>query len=179
MEKLVDSGRLRGVVDATTTEVADLLMGGVMSAGEDRLGAIARTGIPYVGSCGALDMVNFGGVETVPEQYRKRKLHVHNAQVTLMRTTAEENKRMGEWIGRKLNACHGPVRFFIPEKGVSIIDAEGMPFHDPQADQALFVALERTVIQTERRQLIKLPLAINDPEFANAMADAFVQIMKH
>ena len=179
MEKLVDSGRLRGVVDATTTEVADLLMGGVMSAGEDRLGAIARTGIPYVGSCGALDMVNFGGIETVPEQYRKRKLHVHNAQVTLMRTTAEENKRMGEWIGRKLNACHGPVRFFIPEKGVSIIDAEGMPFHDPQADQALFEALERTVIQTEQRQLIKLPLAINDPEFANAMADAFVQIMKH
>jgi uncharacterized protein (UPF0261 family) len=86
---------------------------------------------------------------------------------------------MGEWIGRKLNACHGPVRFFIPEKGVSIIDAEGMPFHDPQADQALFEALERTVIQTEQRQLIKLPLAINDPEFANAMADAFVQIMKH
>jgi uncharacterized protein (UPF0261 family) len=178
MEKLVDSGRLRGVLDVTTTEVADLLMGGVMSAGEDRLGAIARTGIPYVGSCGALDMVNFGGVETVPQQYRQRKLHVHNAQVTLMRTTPEENKNMGEWIGRKLNACEGPVRFFIPEKGVSIIDVEGMPFHDPEADQALFEALERTVVQTAQRQLIKLPLAINDPAFANAMADAFTELMR-
>jgi uncharacterized protein (UPF0261 family) len=178
MEKLVDSGRLRGVLDVTTTEVADLLMGGVMSAGEDRLGAIARTGIPYVGSCGALDMVNFGGVETVPQQYRQRKLHVHNAQVTLMRTTPEENKNIGEWIGRKLNACEGQVRFFIPEKGVSIIDAEGMPFHDPEADQALFEALERTVVQTAQRQLIKLPLAINDPAFANAMADAFTELMR-
>lgn len=178
MEKLVDSGRLRGVLDVTTTEVADLLMGGVMSAGEDRLGAIARTSIPYVGSCGALDMVNFGGVETVPQQYRQRKLHVHNAQVTLMRTTPEENKNMGEWIGRKLNACEGPVRFFIPEKGVSIIDAEGMPFHDPEADQALFEALERTVVQTAQRRLIKLPLAINDPAFANAMTDAFTELMR-
>ncbi|MBL8382911.1 MAG: Tm-1-like ATP-binding domain-containing protein [Burkholderiales bacterium] len=177
MEKLVDSGRFVGVVDVTTTEVADLLMGGVMSAGEDRLGAIARTRIPYVGSCGALDMVNFGGIETVPEKYRSRKLHVHNAQVTLMRTTPDENRQMGEWIGNKLNACEGPVRFLIPEKGVSIIDVEGMPFHDPVADQALFEALDRTVRQTANRKLIRLPFAINDQAFSDALAEQFVQVM--
>ena len=177
MEKLVDSGRFVGVVDATTTEVADLLMGGVMSAGEDRLGAIARTRIPYVGSCGALDMVNFGGLETVPEKYRQRKLHVHNAQVTLMRTTPEENRMMGEWIGHKLNACEGPVRFLIPEKGVSIIDTEGMPFHDSQADHALFEALERTVRQTPNRKLIRLPYAINDQAFSDALANQFREVV--
>ena len=176
MEKLVDSGRFIGVVDSTTTEVADLLMGGVMSAGEDRLGSIARTKVPYVGSCGALDMVNFGAVESVPEQYRNRKLHVHNAQVTLMRTTPEENTRMGEWIGNKLNACDGPVRFLIPEKGVSIIDVDGMPFHDPAADAALFAALEKTVKQTANRKLVRLPLAINDPAFADALCQHFQEI---
>ena len=177
MEKLVDSGRFIGVVDSTTTEVADLLMGGVMSAGEDRLGSIARTKVPYVGSCGALDMVNFGAVESVPEQYRNRKLHVHNAQVTLMRTTPEENTRMGEWIGNKLNACDGPVRFLIPEKGVSIIDVDGMPFHDPAADAALFAALEKTVKQTANRKLVRLPLAINDPAFADALCQHFQEIV--
>jgi uncharacterized protein (UPF0261 family) len=176
MEKLVDSGRFVGIIDSTTTEVADLLMGGVMSAGEDRLGSIARSKVPYVGSCGALDMVNFGAVETVPEQYRNRKLHVHNAQVTLMRTTPEENTRMGEWIGQKLNACEGPVRFLIPEKGVSIIDVDGMPFHDPVADAALFAALEKTVKQTANRKLIRLPLAINDPAFADALCQHFEEI---
>ena len=177
MEKLVDSGRFVGVIDSTTTEVADLLMGGVMSAGEDRLGSIARTKVPYVGSCGALDMVNFGAVESVPEQYRNRKLHVHNAQVTLMRTTPEENTRMGEWIGNKLNACDGPVRFLIPEKGVSIIDVDGMPFHDPAADAALFAALEKTVKQTANRKLVRLPLAINDPAFADALCQHFLEIV--
>ena len=111
MEKLVDSGLVVGVIDVTTTEVCDLLMGGVFSAGEDRLGAIARTGVPYVGSCGALDMVNFGAIDTVPQHYRERNLYVHNPQVTLMRTTAEENRRIGEWLGAKLNACAGEVRF--------------------------------------------------------------------
>lgn len=176
MEKLVDSGRFVGVIDSTTTEVADLLMGGVMSAGDDRLGSIARTGIPYVGSCGALDMVNFGAVETVPEQYRHRKLHVHNSQVTLMRTTPEENARMGEWIGRKLNACEGEVRFMIPEGGVSVIDVPGMPFHDPAADAALFGALEKTVVQTARRRLVRLPHALNDPAFADALTAHFQEI---
>ncbi len=176
MEKLADSGRLVGVIDSTTTEVADLLMGGVMSAGEDRLGSIIRTKIPYVGSCGALDMVNFGGVETVPEKYKKRKLHVHNAQVTLMRTTPEENRAMGEWIAKKLNQMDGPVRFLIPEKGVSLIDVAGGPFHDAEASRELFAALEKNVKQTKNRKLIKLPYAINDPEFADALVANFNEI---
>ncbi len=178
MEKLADSGRLVGMIDTTTTEVADLLMGGVMSAGEDRMGAAVRTGIPYVGSCGALDMVNFGARETVPQHYRDRQLLVHNEQVTLMRTTAEENARIGEWIGKKLNLMEGPVRFLIPEKGVSIIDVEGAPFHDAVADAALFDALERTVRQTATRRLIRLPHAINDPEFADALVNSFQEIVE-
>jgi uncharacterized protein (UPF0261 family)/ABC-type branched-subunit amino acid transport system ATPase component len=177
MEKLADSGLFAGVIDATTTEVADLLMGGVMSAGEDRLGAIIRTRVPYVGSCGALDMVNFGPLETVPERYRARKLHVHNPNVTLMRTTPEENAHMGRWIGEKLNRCEGPVRFLIPEKGVSGIDAPGQPFHDPVADAALFKALADTVRQTERRRLIRLPHHINDPAFAAALVANFLEVV--
>jgi uncharacterized protein (UPF0261 family) len=145
MEKPVDSGLPVAVPDITTTEVCDLFMGGVFSAGEDRLAAIARSSSPYVGSCGALDMVNFGAIETVPEHYRTRKLYAHNPQVTLMRTTAEENQRMGRWIGDKLNACSGPVRFLIPQGGVSMIDAPGQAFYDPGADSALFTALEATV----------------------------------
>ena len=176
MEKLADSGTLAGMLDITTTEVADLLMGGVMSAGEDRMGAAIRTGLPYVGSCGALDMVNFGARETVPAQYEDRQLFVHNEQVTLMRTTPEENARMGEWIGERLNQMQGPVRFLIPEKGVSIIDVEGAPFHDAEADAALFEALERTVTQTDQRQLIRLPHAINDAEFADALVANFLEI---
>jgi uncharacterized protein (UPF0261 family)/ABC-type branched-subunit amino acid transport system ATPase component len=176
MEKLADSGLLAGVIDATTTEVADLLMGGVMSAGEGRLDTVARTRIPYVGSCGALDMVNFWAMETVPERYRGRNLHVHNPNVTLMRTTAEENARMGRWIGEKLNRCEGPVRFLIPEKGVSGIDAPGQPFHDPAADAALFKALTDTIRQTERRRLIRLPHHVNDPAFAAALVASFLEI---
>jgi uncharacterized protein (UPF0261 family)/ABC-type branched-subunit amino acid transport system ATPase component len=176
MEKLADSGLLAGFIDATTTEVADLLMGGVMSAGEARLDSIARTRLPYVGSCGALDMVNFGPLETVPERYRGRNLHVHNPNVTLMRTTPEENAQMGRWIGEKLNRCEGPVRFLIPEKGVSGIDAPGQPFHDPAADAALFKALGDTIKQTERRRLIRLPHHINDPAFAAALVANFLEI---
>jgi uncharacterized protein (UPF0261 family) len=176
LEKLVDSGMVTNVIDTTTTEIADLLMGGVFSAGEDRLGSFARTGIPYVGSVGALDMVNFGAVETVPERYRGRKFHVHNPQVTLMRTTPEENARMGTWIAERLNACPGPVRFLIPEKGVSMIDAPGMPFHDPEADRALFEALERTLVSTERRKLVRVPANVNDPEFVEALVSAFREI---
>jgi uncharacterized protein (UPF0261 family) len=173
MEKLADSGLLVGVIDATTTEVCDFLFDGVLSAGPDRFGAIARTRLPYVGSTGALDMVNFRGFDTVPEKYRHRNLYRHNPQVTLMRTTAEENRIMGEWIGERLNRCEGPVRFLIPEKGVSAVDAPGKPFHDPEADTALFEALERTVRQTESRRLIRLPLHVNDPEFSAALVQHF------
>jgi len=173
MEKLADSGLLGGVIDVTTTEVCDLLMGGIFPCTEDRFGAIARTGIPYVGSCGALDMVNFGPPQTLPERYAGRKLYHHNPQVTLMRTTPEENARMGAWIGERLNRCNGPVRFLIPEKGVSALDAPGQAFHDPTADAALFDAIERAVTVTPRRQVVRLPHVINDPEFAGALVRHF------
>ena len=178
MEKLGESGLLQGVIDVTTTEVCVLLMRGVFPCTEDRFGAIARTSLPYVGSCGALDMVNFGAIDTVPAHYRDRTLYVHNPQVTLMRTTEEENARMGRWIGERLNRCEGPVRFLLPEGGVSVLDAPGMPFHDPEADAALFAALEETVVQTARRRLIRVPGAINDPEFANALLAEYRAVLK-
>lgn len=178
MEKLADEGHLVGMIDATTTEIADLLAGGVMSAGEDRLGAPVRTGLPYVGSCGALDIVNFGGMETVPPKYRDRQLLVHNQQVTLMRTTAEENHRLGLWIAAKLNQMDGEVRFLIPERGVSGLDVDGGPFHDEKADDALFSALEANVNETARRQLIRMPYAINDVEFSDALVDNFLEIVQ-
>jgi uncharacterized protein (UPF0261 family) len=178
MEKLVDSGMLIGVIDVTTTEVCDHLVGGVLSADPDRFGAIARSGIPYVGSVGALDMVNFWAIETVPERFRSRLLYRHNPQVTLMRTTAAECREIGEWIGDKLNACAGPVRFLIPERGVSALDAEGQPFHDPVADAALFSALEATIRQTPQRRLIRLPLHINDATFADALVENFLELVK-
>ena len=173
MEKLVDSGMLTAVIDATTTEVADLLCGGVLSAGPDRLGAIARTGVPYVGSVGALDMVNFWAPETVPDKYRGRKLYRHNPQVTLMRTTPAENRAIGEWLAERLNACAGPVRFLIPEKGVSGLDAPGKDFEDGEADAALFAAIERRLDQTALRRLVRLPYHINDPEFSAALVANF------
>jgi uncharacterized protein (UPF0261 family)/ABC-type branched-subunit amino acid transport system ATPase component len=172
MEKLVDSGMLAAVIDLTTTEVCDLLMGGVFPATDDRFGAVIRSRVPFIGSVGALDMVNFGAPDTIPERYRQRKFHVHNPQVTLMRTTPEENERMGRWIGEKLNRMDGPVRFFLPEGGVSALDAPGQPFRDPEADAALFTALERTVRQTSNRQLVRIKRNINEPEFASAIVNA-------
>jgi uncharacterized protein (UPF0261 family) len=177
MEKLVDSGLVAGVVDVTTTEVADFLVGGVFPCTEDRFGAVARTGVPYVGSVGAVDMVNFGALASVPERFKGRNLYVHNPQVTLMRTTPGENAQIGRWIGERLNACDGPVRFLLPEDGISLIDAPGGPFHDPAADEALFAAIEATVRQTSRRRVARLPHAINDPGFADALVAAFREVM--
>lgn len=176
MEKLVDSGMVDAVLDMTTTEIADHSVGGVFSAGPDRMGAIARSGVPYVGSCGALDMVNFGAVETVPEKFADRKLHVHNSNVTLMRTTVEENTAFGEFIADKLNAMNGPVRFLLPEGGVSMIDAPDQPFHDPEAAEALFAAIEAGVEQTENRVVVRVPHNINDPEFAEAVLTHFAAV---
>jgi len=176
MEKLADSGLITGVLDMTTTEVCDLLFGGVLPATEDRFGAIARTGLPYVGSVGALDMVNFWARSTVPEKYRDRLFYQHNPNVTLMRTTADECRQIGAWIAGRLNRCSGPVRFLIPEKGVSALDIEGGAFWDPEADAALFEALEATLEQTADRRLIRLPLHINDPAFAEAALAAFHDI---
>lgn len=176
MELMIDRGEIHASIDITTTEVCDLLLGGLQPAHPDRFGAIARTRIPYVVSCGALDMVNFGPPDTVPAHYRHRHLHAHNAHVTLMRTTADENARMGEWIGARLNACTGPVRLLLPLGGISAIDAPGEPFHDPEADEALFASLRRTVETTELRQVIEVPHHINDPEFSAAAVTQFLAI---
>ncbi len=173
MEKLVDSGKVMGVIDVTTTEVCDMLVGGVFPATEDRFGAIIRTRMPYIGSVGALDMVNFGAPDTVPEQLAGRTFYEHNPQVTLMRTTPDECTEIGRWIGNRLNEMEGQVRFFLPEGGVSALDAPGQPFHDPVAMRALYDALEGTVRQTTTRQLIRLPEHINDPAFAAAIIGAF------
>jgi len=173
MEKLLDSGKLAGVVDLTTTDVCDMMMGGVFAADDDRFGAAIRSSLPYVGACGALDMVNFNAPDTVPDRYRGRTLYEHNPQITLMRTTPEENDRMGRWIGERLNRMTGPVRFFLPEGGVSLLDAPGQPFHDPAADAALFGALEATVNQTSARRLVRTPHNINDAEFASLVVQAF------
>lgn len=176
MEKLADSGLLSGIIDITTTEVCDLLMGGVLPATDDRFGAVARTKLPYVGSVGALDMVNFWAPATIPNRYKGRLFYEHNPNVTLMRTTPEECVRIGQWIAERLNRCDGEVRFLIPEKGVSAIDIAGGPFFDPEADVALFQTIESTLQQTARRKLISLPLHINDPEFARAAVAAFDEI---
>ena len=176
MEKLIASGLLTGALDTTTTEICDLLMGGIFPADETRFDAIIRTRIPYVVSCGALDMVNFGAADTVPQRYRGRHFHVHNPQVTLMRTTAEENVRMAEWIAAKINRMDGPVRLLIPEGGVSAIDVPGQPFHDPEADGALFDTLTARITTTPSRRVTRLPWAINDPRFSAALVAAFREI---
>ncbi len=176
MEKLIDSGKIDAVIDVTTTEICDMMMGGVFPATEDRFGAVIRRRIPYIGSVGALDMVNFGPPETVPEKYRGRLFYEHNPQVTLMRTTPEECAEMGRWIGGRLNEMEGPVRFFLPEGGVSALDAPGKPFDDRKARQALFGALEGAVRQTPQRRLVRLPRNINDSEFADALVAAFHEL---
>jgi uncharacterized protein (UPF0261 family)/ABC-type branched-subunit amino acid transport system ATPase component len=176
MENLGDSRLLSGFIDLTTTEVADMIVGGVFPAGPDRFGAAIRTGLPYVGSAGALDMVNFGPRDTVPERFRGRKFVIHNPNVTLMRTTRDENRAFGEWIGGRLNEMAGPVRFLLPEGGVSMLDAPGKPFHDPDADNALFEAIEKTVRQTPARRLERIKANINDEPFVEAVVGAFHSI---
>lgn len=176
VEKLADSGLLKGMLDITTTEVCDLLFGGVLAATQDRFGAIARTGLPCVLSVGACDMINFWAPETMPARYADRLIYRHNAQITLMRTTPAENAEIGRWIGKKLNRCDGPVHLLLPEKGVSALDIEGGPFWDPDADAALFEALESTVKLTTSRRITRLPLHINNPAFADAAVRSFREI---
>jgi uncharacterized protein (UPF0261 family) len=176
MEKLVDDGLIGGVIDTTTTEVCDHLFGGVLACTDDRFGAVARSKVPYVASCGALDMVNFGAMDTVPQQYRGRKLYPHNPQVTLMRTTVEENVEQGRWIAGRLNQCEGEVRMLLPLGGVSALDAPGQPFWNPEADSALFESLAKEFRQTERRKLVRVPHHINDPKFAQAAVEEFLAI---
>jgi len=176
MEKLTDSGLLAGVLDITTTEVADEVVGGVLTAGPSRMDVFAKAAIPYVGSCGALDMVNFWAKPTVPTQFKDRNLHVHNPNVTLMRTTADEAARIGRFIVGKLNRIEGPVRFLIPEGGVSGLDRPGGPFWDPPANRALFDAISSNFRTGTKRKLLKVQAHINDQAFADALVANFNEI---
>ncbi|MGC0418751.1 Tm-1-like ATP-binding domain-containing protein [Embleya sp. AB8] len=170
MENLAEAGFLVGILDLTTTELADDLVGGVLSAGPERLTAAGRMGLPQVVSVGALDMVNFGPRETVPARFEDRQLYVHNPTVTLMRTTPEENAELGRRIAAKLVAATGPTALHIPLRGVSAIDVEGAPFYDSVADTALFDAL-RAGLEGSAVELREVATDINDPAFATAAAD--------
>ena len=175
-EALIADGYFSGVGDITLTEWCDELVGGVLPAGPDRLDAAGRAGIPQIVSLGALDMVNFGPRETLPERFEKRNIYVHNPEVTLIRTTPEECGKLGEIIAKKLNKTTGPTTLFVPLKGVSAIDVEGMPFYDPAADAALFEAI-RTHLDRSKVELVELDMPINDPAFADAMADRLLAML--
>ena len=175
-EKLADSNLFEGVLDLTTTEIVDELVGGVLSAGPTRLDTFIRNRIPYVGSVGACDMANFWAMETVPAKFKGRNLYKHNPNVTLMRTTVEENIAIGQFIVDKLNRMEGPVRFLLPLGGVSALDAPGNAFHDPAATGALLKTIEAAFRPGPQRKLIKLPHNINDAQFAQAAVAAFDEV---
>ena len=176
MESLIEEGIIDGVLDVTTTEWADELVGGVLSAGPERLDAAGEAGIPQVVSTGALDMVNFGPRDSVPEEFEGRQFHVHNPQVTLMRTTLEENAELGEIIAEKLNAATGPTALVLPLAGVSMIDVEGEDFYDPDADAALFDALRETL--DSGVELVERETDINDESFAETLAETLDAYMR-
>lgn len=176
MESFIADGLIEGVLDITTTELADELVGGELTAGRDRLTAAALKGVPQVISVGALDMVNFGPRSTVPEKFHDRRFYQHNPNVTLMRTTPEENDKLGKEIAEKASAARGPTAVLVPLRGVSAIDAPGQPFHWPEADAALFQSLR--LWMSPGVELIELDLHINDPTFAEAAADKLLQFLK-
>jgi uncharacterized protein (UPF0261 family) len=175
MESLIADGVIAGVLDITTTELADELVGGVLSAGPNRLTAAGRKGIPQVISVGALDMVNFGPPETIPPKFVDRKFYRHNPTVTLMRTTPEENKKLGDEIALKAGAATGPTTIVFPLRGVSAVDREGQPFDDPVARGALLDALRKRYGNVE---LIECDRHINDPEFAEAAAAKLIELLR-
>jgi uncharacterized protein (UPF0261 family) len=175
LETLVRDGFLAGVLDTTTTELADELVGGVLSAGPDRLEAAGAAGVPQVVSLGALDMVNFGPRESVPPQFEGRNLYVHNPTVTLMRTTPDECAELGRTIGRKLSGATGPTVLFVPLKGVSMIAVEGQVFHDADADAALVAGLHETLVDAV--EVHEVETDVNDPDFAVAMADRLHELI--
>ena len=175
MEGLVEESVVEGVLDVTTTELADELVGGVLSAGPDRLEAAGEAGVPQVVSVGALDMVNFGPRDSVPQEFEGRQFHVHNPTVTLMRTTVEENRELGRTLAEKVNRATGPVTVLLPTEGVSMIDVAGEDFHDPDADAALFDAIRETV--DDEIEVIEKETDINDPEFARTLVDTFTDAM--
>jgi uncharacterized protein (UPF0261 family) len=175
MESFIRDGLITGVLDLTTTELADELVDGVLSAGPDRLTAAGLRGLPQVISVGALDMVNFGPPETIPEKYRGRRFYHHNPTVTLMRTTPDENDRLGKEIAEKASAARGPTAILLPLRGVSAIDAEGQPFWWPEADGALFQSLRHWL--SPHVPLIELDLHINDAAFAQAAASTLLRML--
>lgn len=176
MEQLIRDGYFVGVLDITATEWCDELFGGILAAGPHRHEAAIDAGVPQVVSLGALDMVNFGSPDTVPAHYRGRNLYPHNPQITLMRTTADENRQLGEKLAEKLNRATQSTEVFIPLKGVSAIAVEGGPFYDRRADEALFDALEKG-IDNEHVTLHRLDTDINDPVFAEAAAQALIDLI--
>lgn len=176
MEDLIWQGLVDGILDVTTTEWADELVGGVLSAGPERLDAAAETGTPQVVSTGALDMVNFGSRDSVPAEFEGRQLHVHNPQVTLMRTTPEECAELGRIVGEKLSAATGPTALYLPLGGVSMLDVEGEEFHDPEADAALFDALRESVGPDV--DVVELETDVNDESFALAMAERLDELLR-
>lgn len=174
MESLIDDGMIVGVLDITTTELADEFVGGVLTAGPDRLTAAGRRGIPQVISVGATDMVNFGPPESVPEKFRGRLFYQHNPTVTLMRTTPDENRRIGEDIGRKAAGAKGPTKILLPLRGVSAIDAPGKPFEDVAARDALYAAIRATAAGVE---VLEQDEHINDPKFAEFAARTLLSLL--
>lgn len=176
MEALMKAGFITGALDMTTTELVDELVGGVLSAGPDRLEMAGSLGIPQVVSLGALDMCNFGPLDTVPEKFKGRNLYVHNATVTLMRTTEEECAELGRIIARKLNAAVGPLTLFIPLGGVSMIDVPGAPFYDAAADAALIRELKAGL--RPEVEVVEMAADINDPAFATAMAERLDELYR-
>ena len=177
MEGLIDDGYFSAVLDVTTTEWCDEVVGGVLSAGPDRLSAAARAGIPQVVSVGALDMVNFGAMSTVPERFRARNLYKHNDSVTLMRTTPDECREIGRRIGEKLSGATGPVTLMIPARGVSMLDAPGKLFHDPDADRVLFESLRRHCAGSAV-EIRELDAHVNDESFGLALADQLLGMLQ-
>jgi uncharacterized protein (UPF0261 family) len=178
MESLVAEGLVAGVLDLTTTEAADEVAGGIFPAGPDRFRTIARAGLPCVASVGAMDMVNFGPPESGPERYRGRLLHAHNPQITLMRTTPEENVRCARLLAERLAAAVGPLEILLPLRGVSALDREGAVFHDPEADAALFAEIGRLLPDTATRKVRRIDAHVNDPAFAREVLAAFARTRK-
>ena len=175
MESLIESGLIAGVLDVTTTEWADELVGGVLGSGPTRLEAAGKIGAPTIVTPGCLDMVNFGEPATVPAKFEGRTFYQHNPQVTLMRTNAGECAELGRILAEKVNAYTGPVSVLLPTQAISIISAEGQPFHDPAADTALFEAI-KTHLHPEI-PVIEMDCAINDPAFAEACAGELLRLM--
>ncbi|NKB35559.1 MAG: UPF0261 family protein [Gammaproteobacteria bacterium] len=176
MESLVNSDYIDRVLDITTTEVADEVVGGVFPCGEKRFDSIIAKDIPCVMSLGALDMVNFGGIETVPEKFKERNLY---PEVTLMRTSVEENVAVAKWMADKINQTTAPFVLVVPEGGVSMLDSPDQPFHDPEADNALFTTLEKLIEQNAKRKILRVARNINDPEFADVLLEQLAEVVTH